>query len=286
MRKKNLMTLNLQFFAEDEVSENTPEVAEMVENAPEVESDTEVSTETESDSTEDSNVQSAEENAKYAAARRRAEQELAERLKEEDAEYERRFAGYVNPITNQPIRSKKDYFEALDAQDKLRRDEELRQKGIDPSVFEEMVNRQVANNPTVLQAQAMLQATKQAEIQNRIEEDLKAIKKLDSSIKTLDDVLNSPNAPQMLSYVQNNNMSLVDAYKMVNFDALMANSTKGAKQAVINNIKGTQHLNSTDGVSTHDDGGVDIPTDELSTWKRAYPELSMAELRKKYNKVL
>ena len=70
-------------------------------------------------------IQSAEENAKYAAARRRAEQEFAKRQRESDLAFERRFAGYTNPITGQPIRSQKDYFDALDAQEKLQMEQSL-----------------------------------------------------------------------------------------------------------------------------------------------------------------
>ena len=34
------------------------------------------------------------------------------------------------------------------------------------------------------------------------------------------------------------------------------------------------------------DGGVDIPSEELPQWKRAFPDCSMKELKAKYNKIL
>lgn len=274
-------------------SVNNLEVAEPMDDATETTVETtEVTTSGDVASTELSetqgteNVQSAEENAKYAAARRRAEQEFAERQRLEDLEYERRFGDYENPITHQPIRSKKDYFDALDAQEKLQRDAELESKGIDPKLFEDMVNKQVANNPAVLQANAIMQETQQNMIKARLEEDVKAISQLDSSVKNIDDILNAPNASQIIGLVQANNMSLVDAYKIANFDVLMANKTNATKQAAINNMKGTQHLSTTDGVTGGDDGGVDIPSDELAFWKRAFPDASMKELRAKYNRTI
>lgn len=274
-------------------SVNNLEVAEPMDDATETTVETtEVTTSGDVASTELSetqgteNVQSAEENAKYAAARRRAEQEFAERQRLEDLEYERRFGDYENPITHQPIRSKKDYFDALDAQEKLQRDAELESKGIDPKLFEDMVNKQVANNPAVLQANAIMQETQQNMIKARLEEDVKAISQLDSSVKNIDDILNAPNASQIIGLVKANNMSLVDAYKIANFDVLMANKTNATKQAAINNMKGTQHLSTTDGVTGGDDGGVDIPSDELAFWKRAFPDASMKELRAKYNRTI
>lgn len=264
--------------AEPTIQEETPEV--------DTEGATTEAAESESATPEEANVQSAEENAKYAAARRRAEQEFQARQQAEDAEFARRFAGYENPITHQPIRSRKDYFDALDAQETLKQREELQNKGIDPSLFEEMVSKQVANNPAVLQAQQVMQAAQQAQIQQRIDSDVKAISKLNPSVKTIDDVLNDPNFSQMLELTKNNGLGLADAYKLVNLENLMAGKMASAKQAAINNAKGTSHLAPTDGLSGGDNGLVDIPAGELNAWKRAFPNCSMKELKEKYNRSL
>ena len=278
--------VNLQFFGEEGAGAEVSEVAEPTETN-EVESSTTEETEVSTES-EDSNVQSAEENAKYAAARRRAEAELAQYKANEDAEYARRFGDYENPITHQPIRSKQDYFDALDAQEKLRRDEELTSKGIDPNVFEEMVNRQVENNPVVQQAQMVMQQAAEEQMKSRLAEDIKAINKLNPNLKTLEDVFALPNAEQMINLVQSSKdaISLADAYKIVNFDDLMAGKTASAKQAALNTMNGTSHLNQTDSLAASDNGEVEIPANELDQWKKAFPHASMAELRKKYNSSL
>lgn len=286
MKKELLMPVNLQFFGEEGAGAEVSEVAEPTETN-EVESSTTEETEVSTES-EDSNVQSAEENAKYAAARRRAEAELAQYKANEDAEYARRFGDYENPITHQPIRSKQDYFDALDAQEKLRRDEELTSKGIDPNVFEEMVNRQVENNPVVQQAQMVMQQAAEEQMKSRLAEDIKAINKLNPNLKTLEDVFALPNAEQMINLVQSSKdaISLADAYKIVNFDDLMAGKTASAKQAALNTMNGTSHLNQTDSLAASDNGEVEIPANELDQWKKAFPHASMAELRKKYNSSL
>ena len=283
MKNELLIPMNLQFFAEEGeagVNESVNAEPTEVETAEETTTEEEPSTE---EST-DSNVQSAEENAKYAAARRRAEAEFAERQKREDEKFARMFKDYENPITHEPIRNAQDYLNALDAQNKLKTQEELESKGIDPKLFEDMVNRQVENNPYVQQAQVVLQQARQRELDSAIAEGLKEISMLNPSIKTLDDIMALPNAKQIVDYTQT--LSLADAYKLANFDSLMAGKTASAKQAALNNINGTAHLNQTDGVVDGNDNEVEIPTNELAAWQKAFPHASAKELRKKYNSTL
>lgn len=285
--KKNLLDLNLQFFAEEGASENTSEVAEPIEaEQPMDETDAgEGAEDTNETADESANVQSAEENAKYAAARRRAEAEFNQRQQAMDAEFARRFEGYENPITHKPIRNQREYFEALDAQEKLKRDEELQSKGIDPQLFEDMVNRQVNNNPTVLQAQQVIQRANQEHFANETAKSVREISALNPNIKTLDDVFALPNFNELLTLVERNNISLADAYKLKNFDSLMAGKVASAKQAALNNMNGTSHLSQTGGVAEKSNE-VEIPAGELAQWKRAFPNATHAELRKKYNSTL
>ena len=283
--KENLLELDLQFFADEADGVNESEPAEQTEDVNEVE--TSATEEVESTSQDDeSNVQSAEENAKYAAARRRAEAEFAQYKANEDAEFARRFGDYENPITHQPIRSKKDYLEALDAQETLRRNAQLQEKGIDPKVFEDMVNRQVNNNPVVLQAQMVMQQTRDREVANAIDEDVKAITSLNPNLKSLEDIQNLPDFDQMVAMCQTNGIRLKDAYKLTHFDELLAGKSASAKQAALNTMNGTSHLSQTDSLANADGGEVEIPQNELDQWKRAFPHATLAELRKKYNSTL
>lgn len=276
------LPLYLQFFAEEGgVTESEP--AEPTDAS--VESSTTTEAGEASQESNDSNVQSAEENAKYAAARRKAEAEFAQYKANEDAEYARRFGDYENPITHQPIRSKKDYFDALDAQEELKRNAELQEKGIDPKVFEDMVNRQVNNNPVVVQAQQVMQMEQQRQIEATLENDMKVISSLNPNLKTVNDVMNLPNADRLVSLVQTG-LTLADAYKVANFDDLMAGKSASAKQAALNTMNGTSHLTQTDSLASAENGEVEIPNNELDAWKRAFPHASMAELRKKYNSTL
>ena len=291
--EKKLYPLNLQFFADGEdLGENETETADQSEVATEEQTtDTEPSEPTGNeptpqDDTPPTPAQSPEDNTKFATARRQAEREFTERQKSVDLEYQRRFSGYVNPLTNQPIRSQKDYLDALDAQEVVKQRQELQEKGIDPDMLSQIVSKQVENNPVVRQAQEVMQQTINNQSNQMISEDIKEIMRIDPSVKSMEDVAKSPNISQILSLTTEKNISFSDAFKLVNMDSLISNKAVSAKQSAINNIKGTQHLNATNNISANNDSSVDIPSSELVNWQDAYPDLSMTDLRKKYNQTL
>ena len=290
--EKKLYPLNLQFFADgEELGANETETADQSEVATEEQTtDTEPSEPTGNeptpqDDTPPTPAQSPEDNTKFATARRQAEREFAERQKSVDLEYQRRFSGYVNPLTNQPIRSQKDYLDALDAQEVVKQRQELQEKGIDPDMLSQIVSKQVENNPVVRQAQEVMQQTINNQSNQMISEDIKEIMRIDPSVKSMEDVAKSPNISQILSLTQTG-LRFADAYKVANMDLLISNKAVSAKQSAINNIKGTQHLNATNNISANNDSSVDIPSSELVNWQDAYPDLSMTDLRKKYNQTL
>ena len=290
--EKKLYPLNLQFFADGEdLGENETETADQSEVATEEQTtDTEPSEPTGNeptpqDDTPPTPAQSPEDNTKFATARRQAEREFTERQKSVDLEYQRRFSGYVNPLTNQPIRSQKDYLDALDAQEVVKQRQELQEKGIDPDMLSQIVSKQVENNPVVRQAQEVMQQTINNQSNQMISEDIKEIMRIDPSVKSMEDVAKSPNISQILSLTQTG-LRFADAYKVANMDLLISNKAVSAKQSAINNIKGTQHLNATNNISANNDSSVDIPSSELVNWQDAYPDLSMTDLRKKYNQTL
>ena len=211
-------------------------------------------------------------NAIAAAARRKAEAEMKAR----DAEYARRFGNLVNPKTGQPIRSERDYLAALDAQEELKAKEQLKQSGVDPNLLDSFI----ANNPAVRQAQAvMAQAQQQATI-GQINADVAELGRIDPSIVSLETV-----PPDVIRLSMERQMSLVDAYKIVNFGQVNSSQQAAIQQAAINQAKGKSHLNPVNGVAVQDNS-VDIPQSELARWKAYFPEKSAEELKKLYNDTL
>lgn len=273
------MKYNLQFFSDGEVDVTT-EVGEEEQTFAE-------SAETVNDVAEGETEARAEEqpevdmNAIYANARRKAEAEAKAKYDKEreriDAEYVRMFGNKVNPITGQPIRSANDYAVAFQAQEQLRRQKELEDKGISTDLINELIN----NNPAVQQAKAVIDAQRDREVMEQIDSDIAELSKLDSNIKELKDV---PKAV-INKCMTIRGLSLVDAYKMLNYDNYSSEREAAIRQGAINAAKGKNHLQPVNGVSASEEG-VDIPSEALATWKQAYPDLSMSELRKKYNRVI
>lgn len=270
---QKLLPYNLQFFAEAG-SVETPEGAETVEVGGEQTLDGVEPTE--GQQPEEVNQPQFDANAIAAAARRQAENDARAKAQRIDAEYERRFGHLTNPITGQPIRSQKDYLDALDAQQKLQTEDQLKQNGIDPNILSQMI----AMNPAVRRAEEVIAQAERQNVERQIMEDVASLSEMDASIKTLEDV-----PPEVIQKAMSTGMNLVDAYKIVNYGKVSTASRAAIQQAAINQMKGKQHMAPVNGISTPETG-VDIPTSELSMWKDMFPDKSMAELKKLYNQTL
>jgi transcriptional regulator of met regulon len=256
--KKNLLDLDLQHFAEEEVAD--AEVSEAVEPTEEPEAE---ETETgESDGDSEPQEQSAEDNARYAAIRRRAEDE-ARRKYEHLAEVQNQqiaamCEGITHPKTGQPITNVNDYIDALRTQQQMAQEQELRDKGIDPSI----IDKAIAQNPLVMQAQQVIEQSKKQSAEQALQNDLAEIGKLDPNIKNINDLSALPDFPEILDRVERG-ASLLDAYKIVNF----GKTTDAARQQAINQMRGKSHLASQpNGVSTDNDD-VEVPAEIMSSWK-------------------
>lgn len=274
MKKYELFPMNLQFFAEGEgEGETAPEAAAPVEEAATSEEPTGEAAEESTEPQFDTDKQ----NAAFAQMRRRME--AAERKAAEvDALYAKQFEGYTNPETGAPIRSARDYADALAAQQRLQAREKLEQANVDPDLIDNLI----ANSPVLRQAEEAMAELNQIRTEQAIEEDIKEVLKLDTSLTSREDLFKDPSFAKVLERVLGG-MNLVDAYKLENFERLTGSKTAAAKQAVINQVKGQSHL--TNGTAiTSTDSLEDIPPNMLEMYKEAFPDKSMKDLKALYNK--
>ena len=216
-------------------------------------------------------------NAKFAAVRRKAEEDSRKRI---DGEFKRLFGNVQNPVTGRNIETYEDYLQAVEYQQRAVRDKLLEDKGIDPALIEQMIN----NSPVIRQAQQVLEENSRTEAKRKLEADLKLVSQIDPTIKNLDDLEKHASYQDVLRYVKNG-LSLPDAFKLVNFDSISTKNSEAAKQAAINQTRSKSHLEKTSGISDSSTL-VDIPESEISTWRDYYPGLSDAELKKKYNRTI
>ena len=283
MRKyeNGLLAMNLQYFAEEgeSASEGVNETAPADQSVTEGEVTDGGETEGVTEAAAEPQPQSPETNAAFANMRRQL-QEANRRLADTDAMFARQFGKYKNPETGEPIRSAKDYYEAMAAQERAHAREQMQQNGIDP----EMIDNLIANSPAVRQAQAVTAELNTYRAQQRLEADYKEILALDPSLNGVEDILNDPSMPLMTEKVAQG-MSLVDAYKIVNFDRVFASKEAAVKQQTVNQVKGKNHLATGASINVNDTE-EDIPAESIEKWKEMFPEKSSKELKALYNKTI
>lgn len=272
------MKYNLQFFAEEGTGAEVATPAELSETVDEG-VNTEATEGTESPegaqtSPEENN--GVDMNAIYAQVRRKVEAETRRKQEARDTMVAQRYKDYVNPETGKPILTESDFWEAMEAQDRVNAKKEMEDKGIDPKTLD----RLIANSPRMKEAERMLEDYHRREVEQLIEKDIAELNTFDPNITSFDTI-----PLEVRQHAQANNISLVLAYKDLNFGKVTQQKESAIRQTTINQLSGKAHLAPANGVVAADNL-VDIPANEYDTWHRGFPNLSALELKKKYNSFL
>ena len=282
MKEKELLAMNLQFFAEDadyneDVGANETELAEQSDMV----DDAEQSDEGEIEEVTAPQFDTDRANAAFASMRR--ELESARRQQAEvDALYAQQYGGYTNPETGQPIRSARDYAEAMAAQERMQVRAQLQENNIDPRVIDSMI----ANSPAVREARAVTAELNSIRAGQMMNEDFRTVLSFDSSKASEQDIVNDPSYDAVVDYVQAHpGVRFSDAYKLINFDRLSNSKGIAAKQAAINEVKGKNHLSTGAAVNVNS-STEDIPESMIETYKENFPGRSLKELKALYNKAI
>lgn len=236
-----------------------------------------------------------DEDARFAAARRRAEAErdaaIAKVRQDAQAEAQKTIdqffanSGLVNPYTRQPIQSKAEY-EAYRERFEAERKQELMQKsGMSPDEYQTYVN----DLPEVRAARKAKEAAdkvareaREREAKLRVEEQLKEIQAIDPSVKDISDLSRMETYPKLYDLVKRG-YSISDAYKLANYDTLTARKAEASKQAVINAAKSKEHLSST---KSRGSGAVSVPADVAADYRLWNPDMTDEEIQKDYQKYI
>lgn len=256
---------------------------------PDIGTEGEVSTETEAQEGTQAAAQQqdAEINRRNAAARRRAEQDR--RFSELQADADRRIreaernaviaatGGRTNPYTGKLIESVEELnaFNAAFAADSSR--QKLQQAGIDPKDLDALISQ----HPVVRQAQAADAAHRQQMRQQLIDHDVAEIGKIDPSIKTFDDLMDSPAGPETEKLVKQRGLSYLEAFKLVNFDRVSNARVAAQEKANAEKAGGKSHLDST-AQKTPD--VVSVPSETMQMYRNA--GFTEKEAREKYAQYL
>lgn len=237
--------------------------------------------------------QSAEENSKYAAARRKAEAErdaavqkaVADAKAQMQAEMEEtiKALGMVNPYTKQPIATKKDLDDYKQQFEIEKKAKFAKRAGMNDKEFQAFVN----DLPEVKEAKAKAEQAEAAQRQVQeekaraeIDRQIGEIRELDPSIGSLEDLTKMPNYREFYDKVKRG-YTLTDAFRLVNAGRLQEQDRETAKQAALNNVASKSHLDRT---TTRGAGVVTVPADVMAQYRMFDPDATDEEIRKHWAK--
>lgn len=115
------------------------------------------------------------------------------------------------------------------------------------------------------------------------ENELKKISEIDPSVTKAEDLENIENKDAFLDFVLNKGFPISDAFKLSQFDTLIANSARKAKQETINRVNSKQHLKPVSGVYGEE---ISVPDDIMEEYRLLNPDASDEEIKKHYKKSL
>lgn len=238
-------------------------------------------------------TQSPEENARFAAARRKAEAERdaaiekakADAKAEADRQIDEAFreSGLVNPYTKKPVQSKADY----DEYKRMREAERKKQIASRAGMSEQELDELAETLPAVQEAKAAQAKAEKLERELRekqaremLEDELRQISELDPAVKKIEDLEKLDCYEAIVEKVKRG-YSLIDAYKIANLDRIRKGTEEKARQAAANAAASKAHLTPT---ASRGRGGVSVPAAVMENYRALMPELTDAEIRAHYAK--
>lgn len=225
--------------------------------------------------------------AQFAAARRKAEAErdaAIARAKEDAQKQVDEFfksSGLVNPYTGQPITTRAEYeayrerFEA-DQKAKL-----MEKAGITQEEFQAFVQglpEVRAARQAKAEAEAAARQAREQEAKARVDEQLRQIQAIDPTVKELGDLAKLDTYPKLYDMVKRG-YSILDAYRLANYDTLTQRAAEASRKAAINSVQSKQHLKATE---SRGGGAIPVPDSVLEEYRVLNPGATKEEIQKHY----
>lgn len=172
-------------------------------------------------------------------------------------------------------------FDSWEELEEYSNNQQLEELGVeDKDAFNKYIDNVINNNPEILRARKIIAEQEKRESERKLDEEIKQISELDASIKTLDDLINHPSYNNIVKRVQKG-ASVLDAYKLENFDMLTNRATDAAVQNVYNNVNNKRHMQTVSGSTTSD---VVVPNEIYAMYKKNVPTWTDEQIRKHYAK--
>lgn len=272
MEKNKFLNFNIQLFADE--ADNTDEVEDTELDEDEVEltdSDTE-------DAISDEEQQEDNETSEKDVEIDRTKA-FSDRLKQKTQDIEKKYNDeYNNKLNN--IAKNKGYKTWEEFEKALNRDTLIEAGVEDPDKFSDVLNRMISESPEVRKAKEIIEKQQQEENDKIMQEELKLINAIDSSIETLDDISKMDNCNDVIEKL-NKGYSLYDAYVLCNMNRISQLNKDKKDKAKLNNTNSKSHMKKTTGGSND---YVEIPKDIYATYKRNLPNWTDKQIREHYAK--
>jgi hypothetical protein len=272
--------MNLQLFAESlEDSFNDSEDTEVADGEEEeLEENEDDSEEEESEEEEVApQKQSSKQDKAFKEYRQRAEQ--AERAAQQYQQELNAREQWVKQMFSQyGVTNWQDYQLKMETQVKQQREQQLKDAGVDPKVIENIIKNDPEFQAMKQQTQAMQQQLVQKEQEARMVGDYGELTKEYPELVTKPEDI-----PKEVWNLFDKGYSLLDAYEKVNRKEVREYWSKGAKQKVMNDIKGKSHIKA-DKANGDEVDSTQIPSDVLEMYKSMMPKKSMKEYIAHYKK--
>ena len=225
--------------------------------------------------------------AQFAAARRKAEAErdaAIARAKEDAQKQVDEFfknSGLMNPYTGHPITTRAEYeayrerFEA-DQKAKL-----MEKAGITQEEFQAFVQglpEVRAARQAKAEAEAAARQAREQEAKARVDEQLRQIQAIDPTVKELGDLAKLDTYPKLYDMVKRG-YSILDAYRLANYDTLTQRAAEARRKAAINSVQSKQHLKATE---SRGGGAIPVPDSVLEEYRVLNPGATKEEIQKHY----
>lgn len=184
--------------------------------------------------------------------------------KQIDAFYKQQYAGFISPYTQRPIETEADfkaYTQAFEAEEQQR---QLMEMGVDAKMLEEIIG----NHPAVKQAQAMMEQQQKAQADAFMQQEFTELQREfpDTGLKDIRELLDTKEGRRALDLWKTAGLTLSEAYAVAYRAKIREKDIAAAKQGVLNQQHGKNHLKQTKG------GAAPKPvvTDEVREEFRAF----------------
>lgn len=170
-------------------------------------------------------------------------------------------------------------FDTWDELEEYSNKQALEDLGVtDSDAFEKYIDNLISKNPKIIEANRILEEQAQRDRDAQIEREIEKIHELDESIKTVEDLLASPNYDSVLEKVKQG-VTLLDAYRLANFDSIVGRASDKASQKTYENVANKSHIKTATGRAVND---IVVPNDVLSIYKKNMPNWTEEQIKKHY----